>query len=251
LTLHGRIANIPAWYLSIAVDNDVITVKGITDETGLFHPRFRLETTVETKINSNAVTMRDTIVNLKSIPSELQLLYHCNFGEPFLGKNSHLVMPFRQFAPRDSVAARDSDTFDIYKGPTTGYVEQCYYCTPLGDTTGRTCALLRNGAATKGVAVRFNTRQLPCFTLWKNTAAVSDGYVTGLEPATNYPNPKPFERSQGRVVNMPAGSSYKVSLTLEVYDTAAGVSGVEKEIARIQKRAKPVVHQQPVAGLSF
>ena len=52
------------------------------------------------------------------------------------------------------------------------------------------------------MSVKFNKRQLPCFTIWKNRQAAIDGYVTGLEPATNYPNPKSFEKQQGRVVSV-------------------------------------------------
>ena len=55
-------------------------------------------------------------------------------------------------------------------------------------------ALLRNRAGDKAVALRFARAQLPCFTLWKQTGGRRDGYVTGLEPATNYPNPRPFEQ---------------------------------------------------------
>jgi hypothetical protein len=45
-----------------------------------------------------------------------------------------------------------------------------------------------------GLILRWNRRELPCFTLWRNSAAVEDGYVTGLEPGTNFPNFKGFER---------------------------------------------------------
>ena len=57
---------------------------------------------------------------------------------------------------------------------------------------------------TAAIALRFNRQELPCFTVWKNTAALEDGYVTGLEPATNFPNFKTFERQQGRVVRSPS-----------------------------------------------
>ena len=58
----------------------------------------------------------------------------------------------------------------------------------------------------------FNRQELPCFTVWKNTGAMEDGYVTGLEPATNYPNFKGFERQQGRVPRAAAGRSLGVPL---------------------------------------
>ena len=73
-----------------------------------------------------------------------------------------------------------------------------YYYELLGRSVsdGRTMAMLRNHAGDKGVLLRFRTDQLPAFTLWKNTAGLRDGYVTGLEPATNYPNPLPFEQAR-------------------------------------------------------
>ena len=54
--------------------------------------------------------------------------------------------------------------------------------------------MLRDQAGDKAVVLRFRKDQLPAFTLWKNTAGLRDGYVTGLEPATNYPNQLPFKR---------------------------------------------------------
>ncbi len=54
--------------------------------------------------------------------------------------------------------------------------------------------------------------------------------MTGLEPATNYPNFKTFERQQGRVVNLPAGGHWEATWSIEVHDNAAGVAGVLAEI---------------------
>ena len=45
-------------------------------------------------------------------------------------------------------------------------------------------------ACNRAVVLRFHRDQLPGFTLWKNTAGPRDGYVSGLEPASNYPNPR-------------------------------------------------------------
>ena len=52
-----------------------------------------------------------------------------------------------------------------------------------------------------------STEQLPFFTLWKNTAAENDGYVTGLEPGTNFPYNRRIERKAGRVPKLAAGES--------------------------------------------
>src|SRR5881396_1903319 len=103
--------------------------------------------------------------------------------------------------------------------------------------------MLYNHARDKGIVLRFNRQELPCFTVWKNTAAVEDGFVTGLEPATNYPNFKSFERQQGRVRVLPAGGRWEAKWSLEILDTSAGVAEVLKEIVALQAKARPIIHR--------
>src|SRR5262249_47668651 len=116
--------------------------------------------------------------------------------------------------------------------------------------SGKTLAMLYSAKADKGVALRFSRKELPCFTVWKNTAAVEDGYVTGLEPATNYPNFKSFEREKGRVVQLPPGGSWDASWSIEVFDTAQGVANTLKEVVSLQAQAKAVIHKEPHATFS-
>lgn len=253
LGLHGRIANIPAHYVEVRVKPGAqpeLCVTGIVDEAMLFCPQMRLSATLATRVGSNAMTITDEVTNMKATSGELELLYHCNFGEPFLGKGSQLLLAASETAPRDARAVEGIDTWQVYEGPTPGFVEQCYWHVPLADGKGNTVAMLENAARNKGVAIRFNVKQLPCFTSWKNTAAESEGYVTGLEPATNYPNVKTFERENGRVVKLPPGGKYIAEFTTEVYDTTAGVRKVEQEIEAIRKGRPHKVHRRPKAGLS-
>lgn len=248
LNLHGRIANIPAHYVEASVSSDnggTLSVTGIVNETMLFGPCLQLKTTISTTLGSNRLVIRDEVVNLKGVPSELELLYHTNMGGPFLEKDAKVVAPTREVAPRDARAVEDIATYDTYLGPTTGYVEQCYWYDLLADKDNRTQVLLRNAHGDKGISLHFNKRELPCFTVWKNTQAEIDGYVTGLEPATNYPNLKTFERQQGRVVNIPPGGSYSATVEIQIHDNPHGVAEVEERINALQKTSPAVVHQKP------
>ena len=105
--------------------------------------------------------------------------------------------------------------------------------------------MLRNQAGDKGVVLRFRNDQLPAFTLWKNTGGLRDGYVTGLEPGTNYPNARPFEKAQNRVVTLPVDGRYVAETTLEVLTTAEAVAAVETEIIALQGQHAPKVNPKP------
>ncbi len=251
LPLHGKIANTPAGHVSIKVtDQGDLTVIGEVDESMMFGPALRLTTTISTKIGSNRLSIRDRVTNLNRHPAELELLYHCNYGSPLLEEGSRVVAPFKTVVPRDARAQEGIDNFDRFQKPTNGFVEQCYWYELASRPGGETCVLLRNRAGNAGSSLRFNTKELPAFTVWKNTAARENGYVTGLEPATNYPNQKSFERSQGRVVRIAGKASYDVTLEVAIHDSRAAVRDVEQHIQRIQGRRKAIVHKAPLPHLS-
>jgi len=244
--LHGRIANIPAWYVAIHVDEKPpheIVVEGRVDESFLFGGGVRMTTRISTTPGSKRLTVRDEFENLKDRPVEMQILYHWNFGPPYLEEGSKLVAPVRTLVPRDPRAVEGLASYDVYGPPEPGFAEQAYFFALHGDPAdGRTVAMLRNKGGDKGVALRYPLAQLPCFTLWKNTAGLREGYVTGLEPGSNYPNPRPFEKARGRVLTLPVDGRHVVETVLEALDGRDAVAGVEAEVARLQADAPPVVH---------
>ncbi len=253
LTLHGRIANRPADAVEASVSPDPpyeLTVRGEVEEGALFCPHLRLTTAYVTAPGSNRLVIHDIVENLSAQAAEMQMLYHCNFGPPFLEAGSRVLAPVREMAPQTPRAAEGVDSYETYAGPSAGFAEQVYLYDLLADGRGHTLAVLANAAQERAVAVRFNRDELPCFTVWKNTGAVEDGYVTGLEPATNYPNFKGFERKQGRVRVLPPGGRWEARWSLEVCDTAAGVSALLAEVATLQARARAVIHPGPQGRFS-
>ena len=253
LNLHGYIANLPANYVEVIVKPGTpttIIVKGIVDEARCFCPQYRLVSTYTTTIGSNKIDIKDEITNFADSPTEFEMLYHCNFGRPFLDKGAKLVCPAIEVAPRDPRAAEDIKTWDTYKGPEAGYVEQGDYLELAAKKDGSTLSMIRNKAADKGIVVRFNKKQLPCFCQWKHTTGYNEGYVTGMEPAVNYPNIKSFERERGRVLTLKPQQTYTIDLSLEVEATAKGVAAVEKEVAQILGKRKTIVHLKPISKWS-
>ena len=217
LTLHGRVANLPAQAVEVRVGLDPpheLSVAGEVLESALFFPQLRLTTTYTTAPGSNRVVVHDVVENRAAQPAEVQLLYHCNLGPPFLEAGARVLAPVRELAPLTARAAEGIDTYETYGPPTTGFAEQVYAYDLLADARGHTLALLVNARADRAVALRFGRQELPCFTVWKNTGAAEEGYVTGLEPATNYPNFKAFERRQGRVRTLAPGGRWECRWSL-------------------------------------
>jgi len=253
LTLHGRIANQPAHVVEVRVGLDPpfeLSVVGQVEEAALFASHLHLTSTTTTVPGSNRVVFHDRIENRGGAAAEMQMLYHCNMGAPFLEAGSRVVAPIRAIAPISKRAAEGIDTLETYAGPVAGYAEQVYCYDLLSDAAGATLAMLYNHSANKGLAMRFQRQELPCLTVWKNTASLEDGYVTGLEPATNFPNLKTFERQQGRVPVIPPGGHWECTWSIEIHDNLAGVAAVLKEIVSMQAQAKAIIHRTPQAIFS-
>jgi hypothetical protein len=121
-----------------------------------------------------------------------------------------------------------------------GFIEQVYFLELIGDYEGNTIVMLKNREGKKGTSISFSLKQLPYFTLWKNTASYEDGYVVGLEPGTNFPNNKAFEREKGRVVRLAQNSKYISEITLAVH-LEKEVEEIEEYIKKLQKGIKPEI----------
>jgi hypothetical protein len=247
--LHGRLSNIPAHYVAVNIEENPphgITIEGLVDEAELFFTQLRMKTSIRTTPGSNALTVRDEVTNLRDGDGEFELLYHWNFGPPHLEEGSRFVAPAKVVCPRDARAVEGIGHYDVYGPPQPGFAEQVYFFELHADDACRTVVLLRNRAGDKGVALRFNTKQLPCFTLWKSTQGLREGYVTGLEPGVNFPNPKPFEKARGRVVPLEPGQWYAAETTLEALDGRDAVAAVEREVEALQAKGAPTIHERPV-----
>lgn len=245
--LHGKIANLPAHQVTVSIDQDTGEVEliGVVDEARLFGNKMRLTTTYRTQRGRPGVEITDVVMNLSDEPGELELLYHVNFGAPIIDPGAKVVLPVKRMAPRDAVAVAGVEQWDTYAPPRPGTREECFFFNLVADSSGQTLVLLHNSSGGQGVSLRFSPKQWPCFTLWKNCQAVADGYVTGLEPATNFPNRKSFEKEKGRVLRLAPGESRTFEMTMEAHPDANSVNAAKEAVRRIQSGLAPQVLREP------
>ncbi len=237
LTLHGRIANIPARDVVVRVDRQTpyaIHVGGQIDEKVLFGPKLELHTELVVIPGANSFRLVDIIHNAGGQNQEFEILYHANYGSPILEEGAQLVVAAESVEPINDRAAAGLSNWATYAGPTPGYIEQVYLITPKADAAGRTTAVLHNNAADRAASITWSVTELPYLTVWKNTSAVADGYVTGIEPGTNFPNPKPVEREAGRVPILPPGGRYRMTLEFGIHPDRQSVRKVLGRVSEIQ-----------------
>jgi len=181
------------------------------------------------------VAIHDTVTNQGANDQEFQLIYHTNYGAPLLEKGAKVVGAFHKLQPMNSHAAKFMATWSDYEAPDRNFAEQVYLAFPISNDKKQSTVLLRNAAGDQGASITWNTSQLPYFTIWKNTAAKADGYVTGLEPATGCPFNRRVERHYGRVPKLKPGQTREFNLSYAIHPDAKTVKEVEVKIQSLQK----------------
>jgi galactose mutarotase-like enzyme len=236
LTLHGKIANLPAQEVEVSVDQTepyAIHLKARVDEKLLFGPKLELHTELVVIPGATTFQLIDEVRNVGAQDQEFQILYHANFGSPLLEEGAQVVAPVKKVTPFNDRAAEGLDNWSTYDGPTTGFVEQVYLLELKGDDSNQTTALLHNKAGDKAASISWSLDELPYLTVWKNTGAAADGYVTGIEPGTNYPNNRSVERRAGRVPVLKPGASHSMTLKFGLHNGRKAVEAAIDSVGAI------------------
>lgn len=248
LTLHGKIANIPASEVEVVVEKQApyrIMVRGRVDERMFYGPKLEMWTTFSTEPGSNSFRISDTVTNRGAAEQEFQMLYHANFGAPLLEEGARCLTAAEKVTPFNENAAKGLSTWGTYDGPKLGFIEQVYCVKPLAGADGKALAMLANKAGDKGVLMSFNTAELPYLTVWKNTNAVEEGYVTGIEPGTGFPYNRRIERKAGRVPKLAAGATRGFTLDFSIL-SGGEVKGAGEGITALQATRPATIEGSPV-----
>ncbi len=244
--LHGTLANLPAQYLELMADEQGLTVLGQVSQGRLFGPKLQLHSRLFLPWNSPCFRLQDRVTNCSAQAEGMQMLYHINLGRPWLAPGAEVLVAFEQMAPRDARAAEGLQSWNRIGPPEPGFAEQVYFFHPATDPEGWGRALLCDPQRHTAMEVAFRTAGLPWFVLWKNQQPEQDGYVVGLEPATGFPNPRPFEQAQGRVVELPPGESHQMELEVRVHQSAEEVQQAAQQIQALHQQGAGVIQPQPL-----
>ena len=245
--LHGRIANSPACDVHVTLNEETgtVTLTGVVHETRFLVHDLQMTTTLSLRADRPHIAWTDTIQNRSDTPTSFQMLYHFNLGPTLLGAGGEIVANVDEIAPRDAVAASDIPSWHSYAAPQAGRAEQVHFMKLRAADDGRAAAMLIAPDKSKAARLSWRAAELPYFTLWKNQGGLADGYVTGLEPGTNYPNARSFEESQQRIVPLSPHQSITFDLCIDILTGNA----IEREQQQLQG-GPPVLHHEPKHGWS-
>jgi hypothetical protein len=251
ITLHGKIANTPASELELVAETQPpyrLTLRGAVYETMQYGPKFAMATDIVAVPGEARFRVEDRVTNFGGQTQEFGLLYHVNYGRPILEPGAEFIAPVAEVWPRNAEsAAAGVHQYHRYGKPVRGSAETVYLMKLLADRRGQTTVMLRNRKGDAGASMTYDTKSLPWFALWKAQHDERDGYVTGLEPCTYFPDPRPSERAAGRVPRLKPDETFVAAIEYGLHSGKKEVAAVARYIAGIQGSRKTKFMEQPKA----
>ena len=238
LPLHGKVGWTPASKVVLRISDDGIVLEGEVPEQNVFGVNYLLKTSIRLPAGSSSIEIEDTLCNLGPQPGEYEMLYHTNFGPPFLEKGSRYYGNFSRMVPRDEFGQTGMDDISEFDGPAPGFVEQVYLFKAEAGDDGLTHQLLTNASKDLAVHVAFDPSTLPYTILWKRTASEEEGYVAGLNPCTDLPNNRAVEREEKRVSRIEPRGEIVFRHSVSIIEGEDAVNYLVRRIGNMGGRGK-------------
>ncbi len=235
--LHGRIHSMSADNICRRADYDKdgtfrINVSGRSRESRLFGHNLTLNRSISTELYAKDFYIEDTIENETCRESFFSLMYHFNFGYPFLDEGVKVVLSKNtQTTARSEHSQKFFDERFEMTAPIDNFEEHLYYHNIPADANGLSYVLVYNPKLSLAVRLSFNKKALPYLGEWKSMG--SGDYALGILPANNLLRGRNEEKEKGVLPLIAAFASQKVRLHFEILDSQEDINAAIKEIENI------------------
>jgi hypothetical protein len=220
--LHGRIGMIPAEQSAARAfwegDCYKLEASAVMRESMMGQENLSLHRTIASSFESTDLTIEDTVVNNEASVAQYMMLYHFNFGFPFISEDTKLIFPKEKTAieARTEGARPGLKTWDRLGSPVDESPEEVFFHHPESGADGLVRVRLENRKLGIGVALSYDGSTLPVLAQWKSLR--SGEYVIGIEPGTATLRGRVLEQQSGNLCKLEPFSSLTRRLKLSFYD---------------------------------
>jgi len=228
LGLHGAHSNTPAesvhWHQDWVNDDLISTIHGTVREAQTLGPNLVLNRTLRTSLSGRTFELHDVVSNEGFEASPLMILYHMNFGFPFLTERSRIYCDSIHIDSRTEFSRLTQDDWKRFNEPVAAINERVYYHTMRADDDGNVRVVLVSDEFHPdfGIELIYSKSTLPEFVEWKMNRAST--YVLGIEPSNCRVDGRKVERESGRLQVLEPAEQREFNISLRVLDGAAEVA---------------------------
>lgn len=233
--MHGRIRTTPAEHLCSDAywdgENYVLEVKGEMREGHLFGTNLVLRRTIRSVFGSGKIEIIDEVENQTAEEADLMLMYHCNFGYPFLRPGTRLVLPTKSVKGREQWSQDHLDQWETIGAPIDGETEYVYIHELAGDENNRSFAAIVNDELGFGVRLDFDRNVQPYFMEWMSMK--TGDYVIGLEPSNSIVYGRKYHEAEGTMHKLAPFAKETYHLSFTILKDAEAIAATEADKANL------------------
>lgn len=170
--IHGSLHYQKTKNINISIQDESVIVCGDVFQTELFGTNLVMYRSFE--INKNDIIINDVVENRHYVSADYVLLYHINYGYPFLDENLKLEIPAVNSEPLTQAAKEKQNEMYKITSPIDGGEENVYYHTlSKGE--------VRLANKNISVLMKYDINDFPYTLEWKSM--ISGDYALGIEPS--------------------------------------------------------------------
>lgn len=227
---HGRWSALSAKQVRDFTDfeNGKIEIEGTLYDSVTFGHKLKINRKIKSEFGKSSVIIEDTVKNEGGNPVPLNILYHINFGYPFLSETATVHIPSDNCRGYDDYTQVRLSECNTIKSPDSNNLEKNYLHT-FNKKNDNITVWVHNKKIADGLAVyiTFDTGQLPYLTQW-TLEGVKD-YVLALEPANVPCESRDILRKNNILPHISPGET--VSLRVEI-GIVEGNDNIKKNLAK-------------------
>ena len=153
------------------------------------------------EINKNDIIINDVVENRHYVSADYVLLYHINYGYPFLDENLKLEIPAVNSEPLTQAAKEKQNEMYKITSPIDGGEENVYYHTlSKGE--------VRLANKNISVLMKYDINDFPYTLEWKSM--ISGDYALGIEPSLTR-----FDDFKMRKIDSNESKNYKITINIK------------------------------------
>lgn len=235
--LHGRIHAMSAENVCTRAlfDDDghyCIEVSGKTREARLFGHNLTLSRTITTELNSNSFKLADIIENETCRDTLYSMMYHINFGYPFLDEGTEIVVSGRTVstARTETSVHYFNDRFHM-SAPIDSFEEHLYFHDVPADDNGRCHALIINHKLNLAVELSYSKAAMNYLVEWKSMGA--GDYALGVMPSTSLLRGRHDELEVNGLSKLGAYSKTETGVVFTVIEGEKAIASRTAEVCSI------------------
>lgn len=196
--IHGSLHYKRADNVNVVIEDDRVIVSGCVTDTALFGKNLKLNR--KYVVTDSSISINDEIVNLGYDVADYVLLYHINYGYPFLDEGLILQMPVKESVPLTQISKDNFDDRFNINAPKDNYTEHVYYhYLKEGHLT------LENKSLDTLIEMTYSLEDFPITLEWKSM--ISGDYALGIEPSLTR-----FDEFKMRTLKPEEKKDYKIEI---------------------------------------